>query len=275
MGLYETLLNSSFSLQLPRAGVDEGIMPAAFTFPSSNFRNFSFPSSNFSFSRFSFPSSNFTFDRFSFPSANFQNFSFPSSNFGFRSFTTSRNSAYSCRFAGCTTYFENGVDPNNAGVFAFPSSNFQNFSFPSANFNFAFDVCGFTPCSFRSCSFSFSTVTNFAFKSFTEGELQPFNPGTKMVWEDIVPIYNNINLINEKYGMSAISIPDNTMNLAFADQISSLREILSNMSTNSHIQYNADVENLPSAMPGSEIDILPLAKIDELTYVIHSNCISF
>ncbi len=275
MGLYETLLNSSFGLELPRGGVDEGISLASFSFPSSNFRNFSFPSSNFSFSRFSFPSSNFSFDRFSFPSSNFQDFSFPAGNFGFRSFTASRNNGWACTFSGCTTYETLGSDPINSAVFAFPSGNFGYFTFPSANFTFSFDVCGFVPCSFRSCGFSFSSVTNFAFKSFTEGTLETFNPGTKITWNDIVPIYNNINIINEKYGMSTIEVPDNSTDLAFADQVNALREILSNMSSNTHIQYNASVENLPSAMPGSVAETTPLIEIDNLTYVIHSNCISF
>ena len=199
---------------------------------------------------FTFPSANFG-NRGSFDSgfrSSFQEFTFPSSNFADEftcrsfnsSFNSNHNSSFNSSFDGFRASFRAGFD-----------SSFN------SSFNSSFD--GF--------------ATNFTFKNFES--LKPLSYQTKITYDDIRTIYDNLNIVKKQYGLLEEGIPDKKDKKAIPQDISDLKTLIETMRSNSHILSNASTDNVEIPNAGNLIKNSPFTELNDVIIRIHDNCINF
>lgn len=191
---------------------------------------------------------------FTFPAGDFGNrgsfrsFNFPAGNFG--DFSSKKFNNYSLRTADFSPHY---------------ASNYGDFFTCFGNFDSCFSHDG--------SDFGAHFTNNYAFKAFSN--LNPLSFDEKTMWDDIVTIYNNLNLTKAQYNITQTTVPDYSSEKTVTQHINDLQSLIQAMSSNSHIGNNASTSSVAMPNTGDLLKTSPFEGLNEVIKKVHDNCISF
>lgn len=185
------------------------------------------------------------------------------------------------------TAYHNGeyADFGSNRGFTFPAGCFGHNGFNATNFSCnGFNATDFSCVSYNATDFScvsynatvFDCVSHRAFNGHNDfSALDPLEFKTKITWSDIQTIYSNLNKTRRKYGIGTVSTPNLTSNLTKNNAITSLRDLINEMSSNSHVGSNASTSAVAIPSAGAKITTTTFTELNEVIKKAEQNCISF